>query len=234
LADRRRNKHKIEKKSSASAGKRTHSKPKAVIFDIGGVIVRLDPKRAFAPIAAAMRGIPGAAKKTLSAEDAWHAIRTDSCWQDWQEGRISPAKWHEHLMRRLTLSLSYTEFRDAWNRVLHPDLILDERLFEELTARCQVALLSNTDPIHAECLEQTFTFARYFPVRIYSWRVGASKPSRAIYQAALESLGVSASEAVYIDDVKEFVDAAREAGLDAIHFKTRALLESELSRRQLR
>jgi hypothetical protein len=39
---------------------------------------------------------------------------------------------------------------------------------------------------------------------------------------------------MYIDDIREFVDAARQAGLDAIHFRTRDLLEAELSRRQLR
>jgi glucose-1-phosphatase len=212
----------------------SYSQPKAVIFDIGSVIVRLDAKRAFAPLAAAMHASAAQSAKPLSAEDAWEIIRDDPSWHDWQEGRLSPAQWHQHLMRRLRLSLSYGEFRDAWNRVLHPELILSESLFVELGARCRLALLSNTDPIHAECLEQRFTFVRHFPVRIYSWRVGASKPSPAIYRAALESLSVPAREALYIDDVQEFVDAAQEAGLDAIHFKNRDLLEAELGRRQLR
>lgn len=233
MAHLRRNKLESQKGPTPLADVRTASKPKAVIFDIGRVIVRLDPRRALAPIAAAMRGGADQSAKQLSAEDAWDLIRADPRWRDWQEGRMSSTEWHEHLMRRLKLSLSYAEFRDAWNLVLDPELILSESLFAQLSTRCRLALLSNTDPIHVECLERNFTFSSHFPVRIYSCRIGASKPSPAIYQAALESLGVGAPEAVYIDDMQEFVDAARELGLDAIHFETRDLLEQELRRRGL-
>jgi HAD superfamily hydrolase (TIGR01509 family) len=204
-----------------------------VIFDIGRVIVRIDPKRAFVPIAAAIQVVADGPAQRLSADHVWKLICADEHWQEWQEGRLSPAKWHRHLMQRLKLSLTYGEFRDAWNRVLDPELILPEELFVQLSARCQLALLSNTDPIHAECLEQRFGFWRHFPVRIYSCQVGATKPSPAIYRAALESLGVAASEALYVDDIPEFAEAARKIGLDAICFKTSELLEADLHRRHL-
>jgi glucose-1-phosphatase len=233
LAARRTNKVEKQKKSLRPAAKRGVSTPKAVIFDIGRVIVRLDPKRALASIAAAISDTAGWSAKRLSADHVWTLIRADEHWQKWQEGRLSPAKWHRHLMRRLNLSLSYGDFRDAWNRVLDPELILPEALFLKLSARCRLALLSNTDPIHAECLERRFGFGRHFPVRIYSCQVGATKPSPTIYRAALQSLGVAASEAVYVDDIPEFVEAARRAGLDGICFKTRELLEVELQQRRL-
>ena len=207
--------------------------PRAVIFDIGRVIVRLDPERAFEPIAAAMQNAAGPSDKRLSAADTWALIRADECWDKWQEGRISPSDWHRRLMDVLKLSLTLEEFRDAWNRVLNPQTILSNELFAQLGARCRLALLSNTDPIHVECLERRFTFGRYFPTRIYSCGVGASKPSPAIYRAALDSLGVPAHEALYIDDIQEFVDAAGRLGMDAIRFENPALLRSELRRRGL-
>jgi FMN phosphatase YigB (HAD superfamily) len=232
LAAQHRNKLEKKKRSLHGPAKRAVASPKAVIFDIGRVIVRLDPKRAFAPIAAALRDGANSAQR-LSADHVWKLICADEHWQDWQEGRLSPAKWHRHLMQRLNLSLTYGEFRAGWNRVLDPQLILPEELFVRLGTRCRLALLSNTDPIHSECLEQRFSFGRHFPVRIYSCRVGATKPSPDIYRAALESLGVEASDAVYIDDIQEFVEAARRIGLDAIQFKTRELLDAELQRRGL-
>jgi HAD superfamily hydrolase (TIGR01509 family) len=231
LADRRTNRRTL--RSPAHAGERELSTPKAVIFDIGRVIVRVDPKRAFAPIAAALNDAAGPSIKSPSPENAWELIRADERWHDWQEGRMPPAEWHKHLMRRLKLSLGYDEFRDAWNRVLDPDLILSESLFAQLAAHCRLALLSNTDPIHAQCLEERFTFGRHFPVRIYSCNLGASKPSAAIYRKTLEALGVAAQEALYVDDIQEFVDAARKIGLDAIRFTTRDLLEGELQKRHL-
>ncbi len=233
MAARRKNKAENQKRSRRPSVKRAVSIPKAVIFDIGRVIVRLDPKRAFAPIAARITDAANSRAKQLSADQVWKLISADEHWQEWQEGRLSPAKWHRHLMQRLKLSLTYGEFRDAWNRVLDPELILPEELFVRLSAHCRLALLSNTDPIHAECLERRFGFWRHFPVRIYSCQVGATKPSPSIYGAALKSLGVAASEALYVDDIPEFAEAARKIGLDAICFKTRELLEVDLQHRHL-
>jgi FMN phosphatase YigB (HAD superfamily) len=233
LGDQHSNNCERLKEPLAALGGCVVSTPKAVIFDIGRVIVRLDLKRAFAPIAAAIRGNADQPRKRLSPEDAWELIRSDERWHDWQEGRLSPAEWHQHLMRRLNLSIGYEEFRETWNLVLNPETILSESLFARLGTRCRLALLSNTDPIHVECLEQRFSFGRHFSVRIYSCSVGASKPSPAIYQAALEKLGVAAHEALYIDDIQEFVDAARRLGLDAVLFETPDLLEDEFRRRHL-
>jgi FMN phosphatase YigB (HAD superfamily) len=223
----------LQTESSREAVERAAPIPKAVIFDIGRVIVRLDPKRALQPIVKAIHGRGEESAKVLSAEDAWERIRADQRWHDWQEGRISSAEWHRHLMERLGISVGFEEFRKAWNLVIDPELILDDAFFERLSARCRLALLSNTDPIHVEHLEQRFSFWRHFPVRIYSCRAGMSKPSPAIYKAALESLEVTAREAVYVDDIGEFIGAARQMGLDSIQFQTKELLESELRRRHL-
>ena len=230
---RRRTRASKPGESARSVGDGAASIPKAVIFDIGRVIVRLDPKRALEPFAAAMNGSGEQSAKTLSAEDAWELIRADQRWHDWQEGRISSVEWHRHLMQRLNISLGFEEFREAWNLVIDPDLILGESFFAGLSTRCRLALLSNTDPIHVEYLEQRFSFCHQFPVKIYSCRVGMSKPSPAIYEAALESLGVGAREALYVDDMPEFVAAARRIGIDSICFTTKALLELELRRRHL-
>jgi HAD superfamily hydrolase (TIGR01509 family) len=232
LADQRSNKARL-KSPSVRERQRKLLTPKAVIFDIGRVIVRLDPRRAFAPISAMLQRAARRSETSLSPQNTWELIRSDERWHDWQEGRISSGEWHEHLMRRLKLPLSYEEFRDAWNRVLDPDPILSEDLFVRLAARCRLALLSNTDPIHVACLEESFALGRHFPVRIYSCTVGVSKPSPAIYRAALNALGVSAQEALYIDDLQEFVLAARQVGMDAIQFKTAALLERDLRKRHL-
>lgn len=200
--------------------------PKAVIFDIGRVIVRLQPERTLDPLAA--RSARG-----LSPEQLWSAIQGDPHWIDWQEGRMQPREWHRHLTQQLDMALGFQEFCSAWNRALHPETILNESLFTRLAARCRLAVLSNTDPLHSAALEAQFTFLRHFPVRIYSCRIGASKPAPAIYQAALRAVGVPAAEALYIDDIAEYVQAARQMGLDAIRFENPAQLSQELSRRGL-
>lgn len=213
--------------------KRNATPPKAVIFDIGRVIVRVSPRRAFEPLVSGQVANSSNAPLKLSAEQLWQQIEADSRWADWQEGRMTPGEWHEHASRRLGISIGFAEFCAAWNRALDPETILSDRLFARLATCCQLALLSNTDPIHATYLEQHFAFVRHFPTRIYSCNLGLRKPDPAIYHAALNALGVSPAEALYIDDIDVFVDAARKLALDTIHYQSAPQLEAELSRRGL-
>src|SRR6201984_166372 len=146
---------------------------RAVIFDIGRVLGRLDIARSLAGLA---RGI------SLSPDEIWSAIQTDPRWHDWQEGRIAPHDWHLHLTRRLGSTLTFDEFIDAWNRALDPQPLQSDDLFKTLAKDKRLALLSNTDPIHVAHLESTYSFFRFFlpAARIYSCSVRASKPSPVI------------------------------------------------------
>lgn len=131
------------------------------------------------------------------------------------------------------MTIGFDQFCHAWNHALDPDLILNESLFESLGKRHKLALLSNTDPLHSAHLESQFPFVRYFPVRVYSWQLGSTKPNPAIYLAALEEVKVSPREALYIDDIAEYVAAAQQLGLEAIQFENPSQLLEELTRRSL-
>ncbi len=206
--------------------------PKSVIFDIGRVIVRVNLNRLLEPLAV-LPPSGGSAGAGAKPQEIWSAIQASPRWNDWQEGRMTSREWHEYVTAQLRVSIGFAEFCAAWNRVLDPQTILSERLFEQLGARSRLGLLSNTDPLHSAHLEQHFAFMRYFPTRIYSCSIGASKPSPAIYRAALDAMAVSAAEALYIDDIAEYAQAARELGIDAIHFENPEQLDEELSRRGL-
>jgi HAD superfamily hydrolase (TIGR01549 family) len=203
---------------------------KAVIFDIGRVIVRLNLKRALTRLNSS-HAVGGVLER--SHERIWTAIQGDPHWRDWQEGRMTPQEWHEHITRQFRVVMSFEEFCAMWNSSLEARTILPDDLFKQLGGRFRLGLLSNTDPIHRTYLETHFSFVRYFQAKIYSNEVGMSKPSPAIYQAALAALGVIPAEALYIDDVAEYVDAARQLGLDAIHFQNPRQLARELTRREV-
>lgn len=194
---------------------------RAVIFDIGRVLVRLDIARSLVGLS---RGI------SLSPEEIWSAIQTDPRWHDWQEGRIAPHDWHLHLTRRLGSPLTFDEFRDAWNRTLDPQPLQSDDLFKTLSKNKRLALLSNTDPIHVAHLEANFSFFQFFPDanRIYSCAVRASKPSPVIFQAALKAVKTQAAETVFIDDILEYVEAARSLGLHAIQYLNPEQLRTDL------
>jgi putative hydrolase of the HAD superfamily len=193
---------------------------RAVIFDIGRVIVRINISRSFASF-----GTP----LGLSAHEVLSAIENDPLWKDWQEGRVSPHAWHQHIANRFHSPLDFDGFCETWARALEPETILKDDLFVQLARRARLALLSNTDPIHVARMERDFSFLRHFPVRVYSCTIGAVKPSPKIYRHALSELGVTPQESLYIDDIPAFVEAARQIGMRGFHFTGPDSLDAELA-----
>src|SRR6266542_3086576 len=57
---------------------------------------------------------------------------------------------------------------------------------------------------------------------VYSHEVGMSKPDRRIYELTCDRLAVRPDEAIFLDDVAECVDAAREVGMRAILLRDNA------------
>jgi FMN phosphatase YigB (HAD superfamily) len=190
---------------------------RAVIFDIGRVLIRIDVARAMKSLATNQTWTPG---------QLWSAIEKDPRWRDWQEGRISPRDWHLHMQRRFGGSATFEQFTEAWNQVLQPDPIQDPELFKKLGKKYCLALLSNTDPIHVAHMEGSYMFFEHFPTRIYSCTVGAGKPNPIIYREALRACRVRAEEAIYVDDIAEYAEAARRLGMVGIQFQTPAQLRS--------
>jgi HAD superfamily hydrolase (TIGR01509 family) len=196
-------------------------KLRAIIFDIGRVLVRVDVGLAMTDLASGL---------ALSPSELWAAIENDPRWPDWQEGRMSPRDWHLHLTRRLGIALTFEQFTEVWNLALDPNPIQDPALIEALSKTYRLALLSNTDPIHVAHLERTYDFFRFFPARIYSCTVGASKPSPLIYLEALRACKVQSNEAIYIDDILAYVEVARNLGMAGIHYQSQEGLTNDLTR----
>lgn len=184
---------------------------RGVIFDIGRVLVGVNVARAMTSLASGL---------SLSPTELWSALEKDPRWPDWQEGRMSPRDWYLHLTRRLGTTLTFERFVAVWNQALDPKPLQDDALLEKLSKKYRLALLSNTDPIHVAHMEANYSFFSFFPARIYSCTVGASKPSPLVYLEALRACKVQSGEAVYIDDILPFVEAARSLGLAGIHYQS--------------
>jgi glucose-1-phosphatase len=197
----------------------TTARFRAIIFDIGRVLVRVDVSRAMSGLA---HGMP------LSPQEIWSALEKDPRWPDWQEGRISPRDWHLHLAKRLGSTLTFEQFTEVWNRALDPEPMQSNEFLEKLAKYYRLAVLSNTDPIHVAHLESTYDFFRFFSIRVYSCSVGASKPNPLIYREALRGCKARAEETMYIDDVADYSEAARRLGLTGVVYRSPRQLQTDL------
>jgi glucose-1-phosphatase len=197
------------------------AKIRAIIFDIGRVLIRLDIRRAQLGLT---KGL------SLTPEELWSAIEKDPHWGDWQEGRMTARDWHLNLCKRLGISLNFQQFTQVWNSALDPSPIFPDHVFEQLSKSHRLGLLSNTDPIHVAYIESTYSFLRFFPrpVRTYSCSVGTSKPDPLIFREALRACKVGAEETVYIDDIPAYVDAAQSLGCTGIQFRSPEQLHNDL------
>jgi HAD superfamily hydrolase (TIGR01509 family) len=195
------------------------SKFRAIIFDIGRVLIRVDVGRALSGLS---QGI------TLSPDEIWSALQKDPLWLDWQEGRIPPRDWHSHVTKKLGGMLTFEQFTTVWNSSLDPHPMQDSSFLEKLGRHYRLALLSNTDPLHVAHMESTYDFFKFFPARIYSCSLGVSKPNPLIYKEALRACKVSSEEAIYIDDVAAYADAAQRLGMSGILFRSPEQLHAEL------
>ena len=80
----------------------------------------------------------------------------------------------------------------------------------------RMGVISDTSPSLPLTLEAA-GIGHYFECAVCSDLAGAQKPDPRIYQAALDELGVTAEESLYVDDYDVEADGARAMGFTAFH-----------------
>ena len=90
-----------------------------------------------------------------------------------------------------------------------------------------VSILSNAGSDLRKNYIQPYGFEGWMDDIVISAEVGLVKPDAAIYQLALERLKLTPEQAVFVDDLAENIEAARQAGLHAVqHTGNRATLSA--------
>jgi HAD superfamily hydrolase (TIGR01509 family) len=96
-----------------------------------------------------------------------------------------------------------------------------------VAAGIPTAILSNMARDTWELLQTRFDGVATLTL---SFAVGLVKPEQAIYFRCLEALGVEPGEALFVDDRRENVEAARAVGMQAIVFEDEDALAAGLER----
>ncbi len=117
-------------------------------------------------------------------------------------------------------------FRSKERETVHKEFfdgdIIDRELIafiRSLRPRCKTGLISNAWDGLRPYLERE-KFADAFDALTISAEVGVMKPDPAIFQHALDQLGVRPKEAVFVDDFPENIAGCEAIGMHGIHFKS--------------
>ncbi|TBR23165.1 hypothetical protein EPO15_06550 [bacterium] len=191
---------------------------KAVFFDIGDVLVRFD----LAGLLKDFAWGPGSSPWRV-ARMVWSRRLVD----DVERGKIDGAQLHEAIQLETGYEGDLEDFRRVWNGHFRLDPAA-ATLFRRAAKRRPAFLLSNTNPLHWEHIRRRYAFAREAAGAVLSHEVGARKPERAIYDAAVKAAGCAAGDCLFIDDLAANVAGAKAAGLRALRFKGAARLEKDL------
>ncbi|MBV9770118.1 MAG: HAD family phosphatase [Bryobacterales bacterium] len=197
---------------------------KAILFDLGNVVIPFNFKLAYARMAQHCGCKP---------EEVPARIRATGLVGPFEKGQIEAEPFVRELSAALKLNITHQEFCSWWTCVFLPDTLVSESLLEDLGKRYRLLALSNTNPIHFAMLKEAYPLLRHFDDYVLSYEVGAAKPEARIYQAAIARSQCNADECFFTDDLALNVEAAREQGMEAVQFFSAQQLEAELCARGL-
>ncbi|MDH4219012.1 MAG: HAD family phosphatase [Candidatus Aminicenantes bacterium] len=142
-------------------------------------------------------------------------------------GTLSSKDFYREVTQRLKAKVDQETFFKIYNDVfsLNPP-VLD--ILTRLKGRHKLLLLSNTDVERFGFIRKTFPEVLIFDEYVLSFEVGFLKPHPQIYQEALKKAKARAEECVFIDDLEENIEGARNVGLDTILYGPQTDLEAEL------
>lgn len=189
---------------------------KALIFDMGGVLVDLDIEDC---------------KKAFKEGLGYHKIDDiiDACHQKGIYGELEQGLLTGDEFRKIVLSESRpgSKPEDVDKAMYHilvgiaPEKV---RLLKDLAAEYDLYLLSNNNEICLPCARGIFEQAgipleKIFRKCFYSFEMKALKPSESFYKAVVEQIGIPSEQMLFIDDSMANVEGSIAAGLPAIYYK---------------
>jgi len=183
---------------------------KNIIFDLGGVLLNIDPKKTIEAFGAlGMEQLIGDKGLTYD-HDIFYQM---------EQGQVTPDEFREGVRQLLSANISSEEIDAAWTAMLLDFPEIRVELLRKLRKEFKVYLFSNTNAIHVEKYHSNFRNQHGFEVStlfekdFYSNEIGFRKPTPESFQEIIRLSGIVPSESLFIDDSLQNVEAAIASGL---------------------
>ncbi len=183
---------------------------KAIIFDCFGVLVG----HGFWNVYKSLGGDPMADERFITE----HLEKADL-------GQVSSHDFHAIMANHLGVPLAVYEQAFKDDEVLNPDIF--DYIENELRPRYKLALVSNATGDSVRSKIPASKLALFDEVFI-SGEVGLLKPDPKLFNLALQKLGTSAQETLFVDDHQEYIDGAKAVGLQTIQYTTFEAFKKDL------
>jgi 2-haloacid dehalogenase len=199
---------------------------KAIIFDLGGVLIDWNPRYVFD-------------EYYFATEEKRAYFFNTICTSDWNEEQDAGRSIVE---ATLGLVSQFPEWEPAirdyygrWTDMLKAPIPETVEIFRQLkeSGKYKLYALTNWQQGLFDIALVRYDFLQWFDGRVVSGEEKTRKPFPEFYQKLLNRYSVHPSEAIFIDDNQRNVKAAEDLGIKSIHFETPALLKKELLQRSI-
>ena len=191
---------------------------KAVIFDLGNVLLNFNAKKSAKRFAKNCK---------VPFDKVWEHFFISPTEKAYTRGEITTQQFYKFSCRALDTPVDYKTFAHYWNDIFWENKGMDSVL-KKLKKNCPLYLISNTNKLHFDHIKKNFKILKHFKKTFPSHEVGHRKPEPKIYQKVLKNIRLKPEDTVFVDDVVKFVEGARAVGMHAVQFRTPQGLRRDL------
>jgi putative hydrolase of the HAD superfamily len=177
---------------------------RAVVFDMGGVLVELGP----------LTDILGP-EPSLTDDEFWARWLASPAVRNFEMGRSGLDEFGRRLVDELGIDATADEMVArfaAWPKGLFAGAA---ELVRALDGRATTAVLSNTNPLHWETQVDAAVMQGLFDRRFLSFELGLAKPDAAMFERVVDDLAIEPAAVLFLDDNQVNIDGATAVGLTA-------------------
>lgn len=177
---------------------------------MGGVIINLD-------IGLTIRQMANLAD--LSADEMVEQYWQHENFHAYERGKISDEEFKAFLRDHFDIKASDEALHTAWNAMILDIPTERLNLLNKLKEDYQLFLLSNTNNIHLQRVNEVFVplngevLDDYFYQAYYSHQMGMRKPDREIYDKVIADHQLNPETTLFLDDNKGNLEGAKSVGL---------------------
>lgn len=202
------------------------SVPAWIIFDIGGVVIKLNGDFALTQLAEKSR--TPEARLSEIFQEKYHDLSDLSPHERFQIGKIEEDAYLAWIQSQLNEAISIDEIRAIRLKVLNGEDAQTCALITDLSRNHGVACFSNTHSLHWNYMTENYPIFKQFKFCLASHIAGVAKPFREAYQYMCDSLSTTPQNCVFVDDNKVNVASAKSFGMEAVFFQNAKTLRNDL------